>query len=114
MKGCKQTVVVDGYTRFCLTAIMVLMTVLIIGLWAEGPDLAGRAEAGPRRPAEATGTKVPMVTETARAQRDKIILACQQTNQRLDRLIRLLESGKLEVIVSNLEGEDAGKKIKKP
>ena len=106
MSGQKQTVVIDGYTRFCLTAIMVLLTVLIVGLWAEGPDLADRAAA--------KEGKVPMVKTSALAQRTKLIAAAEQTNQKLDRLIRLLESGKLEVIVSNLEGDDAGKKIKKP
>ena len=48
MKDASQetNVQVDNYTRFCLTAIAILMTVLIIGLWAEMPGPASRAEIG--------------------------------------------------------------------
>jgi len=105
MKGQRQTLVVDGYTRFCLTAIVVLLTVLIVGLWADGPDLADRAQA--------KDDKVPMVKMSALAQRAKLIAAAEQTNQKLDKLVNLLASGKLEVVVSNLEGGDVGSKTKK-
>ncbi len=101
-----RTVTVDGYTRFCLTAIVVLLTLLIIGLWADGPQLA--REAAAVRPAgeAGTGPRVPIVSSTESAQRDKMISGIQGTNQRLDKLIRLLESGKLKVVVANLEGGD--------
>ena len=109
MQGQKRaTVVVDGYTRCCLTAIVVLLTVLIIGLWANGPDLAQSGLAAPRFRADAT-KKVPMVSATAQAQRDKIVSAIEITNQKLETLTSFLKGGKLEVVVSNLEPKDAPK-----
>ena len=43
MKG-QTRIVIDGYTRFCLTAIMVLLTLLVVGLWSDGPALTGPAD----------------------------------------------------------------------
>ena len=112
MKGQKHRLVVDGYTRFCLTAIMVLLTVLVVGLWAEGPDLTGRSEAAPK-PKMNLSAETKYRAAILAGQRE-LTQAAQQTNQKLDKLIRLLESGKLEVVVSNLEGGNAPGKIQKP
>ena len=76
---------VDGYTRFCLTAIAVLLTVLIIGLWAEVIHPPGGAYA-----AEPFGVD-------AGAQRNAMIKAMGQTNTKLDELIGLLKTGRAKV-----------------
>jgi hypothetical protein len=79
---------VDGYTRVCLTAIAALLTVLVIGLWAEAPATAPRAGAA----------EAPKATfgDTA-AQRQEQLKAVQQTNEKLDELIRLLKTGTAKV-----------------
>ncbi len=79
---------VDGYTRFCLTAIAVLLTVLIIGLWAEG--VPGSAEA--------RAEKAPVFGDTG-AQRQVLVDAQKATNAKLDELIALLKSGQVKVQV---------------
>lgn len=75
---------VDGYTRCCLTAIVVLLTVLIVGLWAEGVR--------PAREACAAGG-IP----NAGQQRQTMIKALQGNSEKLERLIRLFESGSAKV-----------------
>ncbi|MFW6133269.1 MAG: hypothetical protein ACOC8F_05175 [Planctomycetota bacterium] len=75
---------VDTYTRVCLTVIAVLLTVLIVGLWADGtPD------ARPARAAESFAN--------ATEQRKAIIDAQEATTAKLGELIALLRSGKVEV-----------------
>lgn len=37
---------VDSYTRFILTAIAVLLTVVAVGLWCESPTALPQAQAG--------------------------------------------------------------------
>ena len=108
MKGQTQ-IVVDGYTRFCLTAIVVLLTVLIVGLWTEGPSLTDEASAARKK------EPIPMVKTIEKAQRDKTAEVVGVTNQKLDKIIQLMESGKLTVVVANLEGEQGEKapKIKR-
>ena len=108
MKG-QTRIVIDGYTRFCLTAIMVLLTLLVVGLWSDGPALTGPAEAAPKRGA----AKVPLVSSSAIGQRDKLVTAAEATNRKLDKVVQVLESGKLTVVVGNLE-DLAGEKPAKP
>ena len=105
----QRTIVVDAYTRFCLTAIVVLLTVLIVALWASGPDLAGDCTAAVKR----TPVKVLEGQPNAWGQRQKIVESNQSNGRKLDRIIGLLESGKLTVVVANLEGKDVGKNAKK-
>ena len=75
---------VDGYTRVCLTVIAVLLTVLIIGLWADRADQTQRARAA------------EMFLDTS-AQRALTVQAQEKTNQKLGQLLLLLESGKVKV-----------------
>ena len=94
------TVRIDGYTRFCLSAIVVLLAVLIVGLWAEGPispipDAVGASAA--KTP--------PNVLPNAGAQRLAMIKAIGATNDKLDKIIVLLKSGEIRVGLVE-EGEE--------
>jgi hypothetical protein len=92
----RNTVTVDGYTRLCLTAIVGLLMVLIVGLWATGPvSLTGQTVAAEIEPAGKDRGVLP----NAGAQRLAILQAIQTTNGKLDRIANLLESGKLRVTV---------------
>jgi len=84
---------VDGYTRMCLTAIAILLTVLIIGLWARETPPPGAAHA------------VPPVLDPS-AQRASITESQDQTNLKLDQLMDLLKSGQVKVQV--VEGGAGG------
>jgi hypothetical protein len=90
------TVHVDLYTKVCLTAIALLLTVLVLGLWA-GPDGSGlgadKALAGPPGDPLVVGGGIP---DTG-AQRNAMIIGINETNQRLDRIVALLEGGKIRV-----------------
>ncbi len=79
----KMTVRVDGYTRVCLTAIAVLLTALVIGLWAEIPASVDARAAEP-------------FLNTS-AQREETKKAIDGTNDRLDKIIDLLKSGEIKV-----------------
>jgi hypothetical protein len=80
--------VIDGYTRLCLTAIAVLLTVMVIGLWAHTPG-----------PSEATAAEMPRGFDAA-GQRRSILEAQQETNKKLGELIELLRSGQAKVQVA--------------
>lgn len=84
---------VDGYTRVCLTAIAVLLTVLVLGLWAELPTHGQKAVA--QEPVSRENRYVP------RSTLELGDLAAQQqvTNQKLDRLVELFETGQARVQV---------------
>ncbi|MGB2823078.1 MAG: hypothetical protein WBF17_18990 [Phycisphaerae bacterium] len=87
---------VDAYTRVCLTIIAALLTVLIIGLWAEGVH--------PAR--EAMGVNgIP----DSGLQRNQMIKALEASTAKLDKLITLFESGSAKVQVVGGD-EKAGKK----
>jgi hypothetical protein len=83
---------VDWYTRFCLTAIMVLLTVVVLGLWAEGVPSAGKALA-------ADSNNKMFTPPPDRYQKystlnlDEMVGISTQTNQKLDEIKKLLESG---------------------
>ncbi|MCK4601916.1 MAG: hypothetical protein KAU28_05590 [Phycisphaerae bacterium] len=82
----KITVLVDSYTRVCLTAIAVLLTVLIIGLWADGVRTVDDAQAAEK------------FLDTG-AQRQEMLKAQQEVNTKLDNLMELLKSGEAKVQV---------------
>ena len=97
------TVHIDGYTRFCLSAIVVLLTVLIVGLWANGPasDVSDASAAAKSPKSNSTLNLID-----ARAQRVGTMKAAQKTNKQLDEIITLLKSGEIRVAIS---GEGKGK-----
>lgn len=108
------TVSIDGYTRFCLTAIAVLLAVLIVGLWASAPV----SDAGSAAAARAPDVKAEQaIIPNAAAQRLAILKAAQETNKKLDKIVAVLKSGEVRVALVEAGREkaegDAGKKPKK-
>ncbi len=94
----KTAVRVDGYTRVCLTAIVVLLTLLVLGLWSERLAPAA-AQAGP---GGANGTPQAIRTlGNAGHERKSIVDQQKLTNQKLDEIIRLLRSGDVKVRISD-------------
>jgi len=89
---------VDAYTRVCLTAITVLLTVLVIGLWADLAGLAGRAQAAGKY---ADQSAKQALTEgrwgTSSAPQQAVVAAQRKTNAKLDELMKLLKSGQVRV-----------------
>ena len=83
-QGRNIEICVDGYTRVCLTVIAVLMTVMIIGLWADAPDTVGEAYG-----AEPFGDSGGQRTEQLSAQKE--------TTAKIQELITLMSSGKVKV-----------------
>ena len=99
---------VDGYTRCCLGVIAVLLTVLIAALWAQPitPSIESKATAAPLMNG---GVGIP----DSGKQREEMIKELQSTNAKLDKLIRLLETGKAKVQVCE-DAKAAGKTAPKP
>jgi hypothetical protein len=93
MNSNRRIVHVDTYTRVCLTAIAVLLTLAVLGLWGE---------VGPR-PAAAVGAE-PF--GDAGGQRDALVKAQEKTNAKLDELITLLRAGEAKVQVVDGKKED--------
>jgi hypothetical protein len=84
---------VDAYTRVCLTAIAMLLTVVVLGLWADLGRLGPRAVA--QEPVSRENRYVPRSTLDL----SDLLAETRQTNQKLDRIIRLLEDGQAKVQV---------------
>ncbi|MCD6365258.1 MAG: hypothetical protein J7M14_05230 [Planctomycetes bacterium] len=89
----------DSYTRLCLTGIVVLLAVLVIGLWAQHDPLAQRAWAKKASFAE-TGSQTQL-TELIKAQ--------NKTTAQLGAIASLLKSGSVKV---QLVREPAKVKVK--
>jgi hypothetical protein len=81
---------VDRYTRLCLTAIAVLLTVVVVGLWSQTPLAPIASAAGPEKDGAFgdTGARIAAQLEAA-----------QKTNAKIDELIQLLTSGQVKVQV---------------
>ena len=79
---------VDVYTRCCLTAIAVLLSVLIVALWAQPLPMSGQAMAAPSAGIPDSGR-----------QRQTMIKELQKNTSKLEDLVRLFESGKAKVQV---------------
>lgn len=109
MRNQKYTnVQVDGYTRVCLTAIAVLLTILVIGLWAEGPARTSEAGAADKyRDAKAARAFKEGRWGTSSA-RGKLSAIQQETNAKLDKLINLFKSGEARVQIVQPAGQVSG------
>ena len=89
---------IDGYTRFCLTAIMVLLTVLVIGLWADIPftpaaqAVKGSTLVSRERFRNSRSARKQMLSEQGAALKYQ-----KDTVKRLDDLIELFEAGNAKV-----------------
>ncbi|MHC4717351.1 MAG: hypothetical protein ACYS5V_10295, partial [Planctomycetota bacterium] len=90
----------------CLTAIAALLTVLVIGLWAEAPVRPGVSQAAPA--ADATSG-----LGNAVAQRQAMIRATSETNRKLDKIIDLLQSGRVKVVLEGSEVKHGSAKTAK-
>ena len=87
---------VDGYTRACLTVIAVLLTVLIVGLWADYTPSADQARAAVGL---ATPGK-PFVDNSTKAEIQQVVRAQERTTAKIGELITLLSSGQVKVQVA--------------
>ncbi len=105
------SVTVDGYTRFILTAIAVLLTVLAIGLYSETID--------PIRPVRAAvGYEDAAAKEafeqgrwgTSSARGKKMVAVQHQTNVKIDELIRLFKTGEAKVQLRETAAGSSGGK----
>ena len=94
-KEQKLYVRMDAYTRVCLTVIAVLLTVVIIGLWADGVPSVEKASA-------ARAAMSNAIRQT------KLLEAQKQTNTKLDELIALLKSGQIKVEVTKMPKNASG------
>lgn len=81
---------VDAYTRVCLTVIAVLLTVLIIGLWADHTPSADQARAAK-----------PFLDNSTQAEIMQMVRAQDRTTAKVAELIALLQSGQLTVKVDD-------------
>ncbi len=88
---------VDGYTRTCLTVIAILLTVLIVGLWADHAPSVDRAEAVLRRPKP----EKPFLDTSTQAQIVQVVRAQDRTTAKIAELIALLRSGQVTVKVAD-------------
>jgi len=111
MNRTKTLIKIDGYTRFCLTAITILLTVLIIGLWANSNWLEVSHTA---KAAAATGGQNLQGIPNAGAQRIAILKAIQTTNDKLDKIINTLNSGKIRVVITKPQKDGKRADVKKP
>lgn len=95
----KMDVRMDRYTRVCLTVIAVLLTVLIMGLWADQTPDPPRADAA--KPFADSGAQRKVTQDIQ-----------MQTNEKLDELGRLLKSGEVKVqIVEGAEKRSRGANV---
>ena len=78
-----------------LTVVIVLQALILVGQWLGAPSLVSPAQA-----------QIP----DAGGQRQEIISLLKGTNDKLDRLIGILESGKLEVRVAGADENKAGRR----
>ncbi len=85
----------DKYTRFCLTAIVVMLAMLVLVMWVENVRFTRQAEAAEK------------LFDTV-AQRNRMVDQQKITNAKLGELISLLKSGQVKV---KLATDDEKKKV---
>lgn len=95
---------VDAYTRVCLTVIAVLLTVLIVGLWADRGPGSPQAQAQVKAQAKAG---IP----DAGSQRAALTKGLEDSTSKIEELIRLFETGsaKVQVVTAADKGVKEGK-----
>jgi len=108
MKNKETTIKIDGYTQFCLTIIVILMTLLIIELWAN----SRWAEFTPTVEAATPSTDLQGIPN-AGAQRMAILKAIQTTNNKLDKIIATLNSGQIKVVITKPQKDEKQENAKK-
>ncbi len=89
----KTVIRVDAYTRVCLTVIAVLLSVLIVGLWAETVPGQSRAFARNNNP--------PKLFIDSAGQRKAAIAAQEKTTRKLEELISLFTTGQAKVQITD-------------
>ena len=100
------TVHVDWYTRACLTVIAVLLTVLVVGLWAETPSMRADAQT---KYADADAAKAIQQGRWGTSSAEGKLAASQvETNQRLEELVKLFSSGQAKVQIVGGSSESGG------
>ena len=92
-------------SRGLLLVCVALLAVLVIGVWANGT----LSHASPAPAAAEAGRELRFNAST---QRMKILDAINATNRKLDKLIALLDSGKVQVSVVELKGAKAKGDVK--
>lgn len=108
-------ITVDRYTRLCLTAIAVLLTLVVLGLWTDLPTSLNAAAAnGPGiLPGSAGGNPyptppAPQILPDSGAQRGQMIVELKTVSARLDEIQKTLTSGKVKVMVVTAETKSEG------
>lgn len=104
----QRTLRLDAYTRLCLTALIVLLSLLVGLLYAHLPSLTPSAQA---QQSEVKRANDPLAIPNAWAQRDAQTRVIEETNKKLDKIIDLLESGQIKIIaVPEDKNNDANNK----
>ncbi|MCY2924104.1 MAG: hypothetical protein NT031_01455 [Planctomycetota bacterium] len=108
---------VDAYTRVCLTAIAVLLTLTVIGLWGErgpgAPAAQARTYAASDKDAPGKGSE-DTTADKARVEQVSPFVGLREeavkTNEKLQEVINCLRSGEVKVqVVKGEKGERAEK-----
>lgn len=97
----------DSYTRFCLGAITVLLTVLVIGLWMERIGPTDQARAGTFKDEKSRKAFEEGRWGTSSAS-GKVAAEQERTNTKLDEMIRVLKSGEVQVQIVGGTAADQG------
>lgn len=109
---------VDAYTRVCLTAIAVLLTLTVIGLWSDRGPGGRAAQARTYSPNDKDAPDRAAQTDTsaekARVEQVSPFVGLREetikSNEKLQELINVLRSGEVKVqVVKGEKGERAEK-----
>ena len=101
---------VDGYTRCCLTAIVALLGLLIVGLWADRGGFDPGAQAETKKRYQPKGG---VFTDSAK-QRNDLVKSMDKNTAKLEEIARLLQSGQVKVHVVKSDVAVGGQHGKNP